>query len=93
VPVPIAMDGVPTGYSTPYTFTGLIGTHTFTVPSTDARGYPFDRWSTGELSTTITVTQGGTYTAQYRPPSAVLCVRGLDNQIYHRVYSGGSWGS
>jgi hypothetical protein len=66
---PITMDGAPTGFSTPHAFTGLTGTHTFTVPSTDVLGYPFSSWDTGETSTTITVTQGGTHTAQYRPPS------------------------
>jgi hypothetical protein len=88
---PITMDGVSTGYSTPHTFTGLIGTHTFTVPGTDDRGYPFDRWSTGETSTTITVTSGGIHTAEYRP--AILAVRGLDDRIYYRLFKGGSWDS
>lgn len=63
---PIQMDGAPTGYSTPHNFTGLTGTHTFTVPSTDIYGNPFKNWTTGETSTTITVnTVNGTYTAQY----------------------------
>lgn len=65
LPVSITMDGNPTGYNTPHTFTGLTGTHTFTVPSTDSRGHPFRQWSTGSTSTTITVTSGGTYTAHY----------------------------
>jgi len=68
VAVSITMDGNPTGYTTPYTFTGLTGTHTFTVPDTDPNGHPFKRWSTGETSTTITVTEGGTYTAYYEAP-------------------------
>jgi len=65
VSVSITMDGTPTGYNTPHTFTGLTGTHTFTVPSTDQQGHPFLQWGTGETSTTITVTTGGTYTAYY----------------------------
>jgi hypothetical protein len=62
---PITMDGVPTGYSTPHTFTGLTGTHTFTVPDTDVNGRAFGSWDTGETSTTLTVTSGGIHTAQY----------------------------
>jgi hypothetical protein len=65
ISVPITMDGSPTGYNTPHTFTGLTGTHTFTVPNTDPSGHPFKQWSTGETSTTITVSTGGTYTAYY----------------------------
>jgi hypothetical protein len=67
---PITKDGSPTGYSTPYTFTGLTGTHTFTVPSTDAMGHPFKQWSTGSTSTTITVSSAGTYTAYYQASAA-----------------------
>jgi len=65
VSVSIAMDGSPTGYTTPHTFTGLTGTHTFTVPSNDLYDHPFKQWSTGQTSTTITVTTSGTYTALY----------------------------
>jgi cell wall-associated NlpC family hydrolase len=65
ISVPITMDGSPTGYNTPHTFTGLTGTHTFTVPSSDANGHPFKQWSTGSTSTTITVSSG-TYTAYYQ---------------------------
>jgi hypothetical protein len=68
---PITKDGVPTGYSTPYTFTGLSGAHTFTVPSTDVDGRAFSNWFSGETTTTITVTQGGTYTARYGLPNYV----------------------
>ena len=68
VSVSITMDGSPTGYNTPHTFTGLTGAHTFTVPDTDPNGHPFEQWSTGETSTTLTVTSGGTYTAYYRAP-------------------------
>jgi outer membrane protein assembly factor BamB len=66
ISVPITMDGSPTGYNTPHTFTGLTGTHTFTVPNTDPSGHPFKQWSTGSTSTTITVSAGGTYTAYYQ---------------------------
>jgi hypothetical protein len=90
---PITMDGVSTGFNTPHTFTGLTGTHTFTVPSTDVLGYPFSSWNTGEISTTLTVTSGGIHTAQYRFP-AYLVVRGQDNLIYYRTYNpaSGVWG-
>jgi outer membrane protein assembly factor BamB len=64
--VSITMDGLPTGYNTPHTFTGLIGTHNFTVPSNDSSAHPFIQWSTGSISTTITVNSGGTYTAYYQ---------------------------
>jgi hypothetical protein len=63
------MDGSPTGYTTSHSFTGLTGTHTFAVPSSDANGDPFKQWSTSSNSTTITVSSAGTYTAYYRTPS------------------------
>jgi outer membrane protein assembly factor BamB len=66
VSVQITMDGSPTGYTTPHTFTGLMGPQTITVPNTDPNGYPFKQWATGETSTTITVTSNGTDTAYYR---------------------------
>jgi hypothetical protein len=65
VSVSITMDGSPTGYNTPHTFTGLTGTHTFTVPTTDPNSHPFKKWSTGQTTTTITVTSTGTYAAYY----------------------------
>jgi hypothetical protein len=68
VSVSITMDGLPTGYDTPYTFTDLICIHTFTVPPYDANGHPFKQWNTGETSTTLTVSSGGTYTAYYEAP-------------------------
>ena len=68
VSVSITKDGASTGFSTSKTFTGLTGTHTFTVPSSDANGHPFKQWNTGSTSTTITVTSGGTYTAYYEVP-------------------------
>jgi outer membrane protein assembly factor BamB len=65
VNVQIAMDGSPTGYTTPHTFTGLTAPHTFTVPDTDPTGHPLNQWNTGETTTNITVSSGGTYTAYY----------------------------
>jgi hypothetical protein len=68
--VPITMDGVATGYSTSHTFTGLTGTHNFTIPSTDPSGHPFSDWDTGGgniwTDETLTLSSGGTYTARYR---------------------------
>jgi hypothetical protein len=68
VSVAIAEDSSPTGFNTPHTFTGLTGTHTFTVPNTDTSGHQFKQWSTGETTTTITVSGGGAYTAYYEQP-------------------------
>jgi hypothetical protein len=65
VKVQIAMNGSPTGYTTPYTFTALNGTHTFTVSDNDTGGDPFKQWSSGQTGTTITVSLGGTYVAYY----------------------------
>jgi parallel beta-helix repeat protein len=65
VSVSIWMDGSPTIYTTPHTFTNLTGTHIFTVPSVDANGHPFKQWNTSQVDTTITVNSGGTYTAYY----------------------------
>lgn len=69
VSVPITKDGVPSGFNTPYTFTGLTGTHTFRVPTKDAMGHHFKQWSTGSTNTEITVSGAGTYTAYYETPS------------------------
>lgn len=44
---------------------GLSLPHTFTVPSTDPQGNPFKQWNTGQTSTTITISQPGTYIAIY----------------------------
>jgi len=65
--VPITIDGVPSGFSTPHTFEGLTGTHTFTVPSTDSNSYAFTNWYTGQTGTTITINSAGTFTARYGP--------------------------
>jgi hypothetical protein len=68
VPVePIIMDGNSMGFSTPHTFTGLSGTHTFTVPNTNVDGNQFTEWDTGETSTTLSVSSAGTHTARYYP--------------------------
>ncbi|MEM2924369.1 MAG: PA14 domain-containing protein [Methanocellales archaeon] len=67
--VDITMDGSSTGKKTPHTFTGLTGTHTFTVPSSDSKGHQFWKWNeTGSTSRTISVSSSGTYTAVYRQP-------------------------
>jgi len=74
ISVSIALDGSPTHYTTPHTFTGLIGIHTFTVPDKDPNGHPFKQWSTDETTTTITVATPRTYTAYYEyeaPPPSV----------------------
>lgn len=69
VNVGIAMDGSSTGLSTPHTFSGLDGSHTFTVPIADIEGHIFSQWSTGQTSMTMTVSSGGTYTAYYSAPA------------------------
>jgi parallel beta-helix repeat protein len=61
----IMIDGTSTGFTTPHTFSGLTGAHTFTVASEDANGHPLRVWSTGQDNATITVISGGTYTAMY----------------------------
>ncbi len=65
VSVSIDMDASPTGETTPYTFWGLNGVHTFTVPGVDPHGHEFRQWETGEISPTIIVSSAGTYTAYY----------------------------
>src|SRR5512137_2203093 len=42
--LPITMDGQFSGFNVPHTFTGLTGTHNFTVPPTDSFGHPFSEW-------------------------------------------------
>ena len=66
VAVPITEDGSATGYTTPHTFSGLTGAHTFTVPGADSNVYPFQNWNTGENTTTIIVFSGGNYTVYYQ---------------------------
>jgi len=65
VEVDISMDGLPTGFKTPCTFSSLAGTHTFTVPQWDSNGHSFRQWDIGENNTAITVSAGGTLTASY----------------------------
>jgi hypothetical protein len=65
VSVNIVKDGMPTGYTTPHSFTGLLGNHNFTVSASDPGGHMFVNWSTGEISTTVTLDSGGTFTAYY----------------------------
>ena len=67
VSVAILLDGSLTGYSTPHTFTGLNGTHTFTVPDNDTNGDPFKQWNTSQTNTTITVSSAETFKAYYGP--------------------------
>jgi hypothetical protein len=69
ISVAIKQDGFHTHLNTSQTFTGLTGTHTFTVPYTDEKGHWFTHWIIPDGSTkespTIQVTAGGTYTAHY----------------------------
>ncbi len=69
ISVLVIKDGVATNKSTPVTFSGLNATHTFTIPNQDKNGHPFKQWNTGENSTTLTITKGGTYTAIYEAPT------------------------
>jgi hypothetical protein len=66
VSVSIDMDGHYAG-NTEHTFTGLTGTHTFTVPYTDTVPYHyFQYWNDGSISVTKTISYpGGVYTAYY----------------------------
>jgi len=66
ISVSIKMDGAPTSYSTPHTFTDLTGPHDFTVPDTDVKGHPFAKWSTGQTDTTIRLSSAETVTAYYK---------------------------
>jgi hypothetical protein len=65
VSLPILLDGSPTNFGTPHTFTGLNDTHTFTVPDADTNGHQFRQWNTGQTWTTISTNSTGTYTAYY----------------------------
>jgi hypothetical protein len=97
VNVSVALDGSPTGLTTPCTFTELIGTHTFTVSSTDPDGHFFINWTTGETTSTITVSAGGTFTAYYEegplsiiisPDTATLGL--FQSQSFNSTVSGGT---
>jgi len=63
-------------FTTPHTFTGLTGTHTFAVPSTDLSSHDFVKWDAGPTSLAITVSFAGTFTAQYEggPPQPPVLV-------------------
>lgn len=69
VGVNIIMDGSSTGFLTSHIFTGLLGIHNFTVAAADPANHPFKEWSTGQTTTTITVSGFGTYTAIYEATS------------------------
>jgi hypothetical protein len=62
--VAITMDSSPTGFSTPHTFTGLTGVHSFTVPYNDPKGNPFETWE-NDYFTSIMVDGPGTYYCWY----------------------------
>src|SRR3989304_2307657 len=69
ISVSILMDGASTGFNTPHTFSGLSGTHNFTMAYEDASGHPFSGWDITapgdhDLST-LTVSSEGTYWAFY----------------------------
>jgi hypothetical protein len=65
--VPITENGSPSGHRTPYSFQGLTGTTTFTVPYTDYEGHPFAYWDNvpGQMSPTLYVSSAATHTAYY----------------------------
>lgn len=65
IAVRIGMDGQDTGFYTPHTFTVSEGTHTFTVPNADSYDNQFSMWSTRWTGTTLTISSGGTYIADY----------------------------
>ena len=76
--VPITMDGIPTGSSTPHNFTGLSGTHNYTVPSADAYQGVFGNWSYPLGNSTIFVANptltaglGVIVTARYYSSNAI----------------------
>jgi 5-hydroxyisourate hydrolase-like protein (transthyretin family) len=87
--IPITKDGAATGYNTPHNFTGLTGTHTFTVPANDGYGRLFYKWSTGWTGRTLTVNSTGTYTAYYRWGTLTVTVpNGGENWVrdaYHLI--------
>ena len=67
----IQEDTTMTSYTTPYMFTGLTGTHSFTLPRDDSFNYPLDHWSNGQTSITVDVSSGGTYSAYYMNPLTI----------------------
>jgi parallel beta-helix repeat protein len=87
--VPFTKDGSAIGefFTTPCTFS-LSGSHTFTVPSADASGDPFLQWSTGQTSTTVTVSSAGTYTAYSQAPPPAYHDIALTNLTLSRTIVG-----
>ena len=65
--VQIALDGSLASYTTPCTFIGLRGSHTLTVADNDTNGDAFKQWNTGQTTTTLNVSSGGTWIAYYGP--------------------------
>jgi hypothetical protein len=63
-----------TSFYTPYTFSNLHGSHTFTASQYDTNGHSFKQWNIGSTSLTITVSSGGTYTAYYEALQRTLTV-------------------
>ncbi|WP_455279700.1 COG1470 family protein [[Eubacterium] cellulosolvens] len=53
-------------HTTPYTFTGISGSHELIMSSTDNEGHSFTRWKDlSSNSTSRTISAGGTYTAYF----------------------------
>jgi hypothetical protein len=53
-------------YTTPYTFTGISGSHELIMSSTDNEGHSFTRWKDqSSNSTSRTISAGSTYTAYF----------------------------
>jgi hypothetical protein len=64
VSITFAFDGA--SYTTPHTFTNIIGTHTVIMPSQDDTGDDFLRWSdSNSTSLTRLISSGGAYQAEY----------------------------
>lgn len=67
--VPITLNGLASGFSTPHTFAGLTGAHNFSVPYTDSAAHPFMCWGTNYPGNknlpAILVTAGGSFSAFY----------------------------
>lgn len=67
--VAIAEDGTPTGFTTPYSFVGLSGSHNFTVPYIDDADHPFMSWGSSfpgdKIYPTINTVSGGSFAAFY----------------------------
>jgi outer membrane protein assembly factor BamB len=79
ISVPIDMNGLHTDFNTPHTFSGVDPNATFSVPLVDANGHTFKKWSTGQFSRTIHVTDNDTYTAYYEPNQCYANLDGLNS--------------